>query len=466
MKKKRLLISFCALLLLAVPSIEINAVSQFQGQEDYYLDFCAGILKTDADVATCVSFKKYYASLQQGILDNLDKIEGDLASIKGDMSKLMATINEINADVKTVESRLATVEKNITKMEKNILQLEEEIEEKQKDIDARDEQIKLRMVAMQQFIGVNGYIDFIMGANDLVDLVRRASGVEKITSYDKEQIALLKEDMDALNADKKELERQKETLDEQKAGLVEQKAVLVSLQNKNNELMASYKSKEAEYEASYREQQVSLSTIANNMPNINTSRPEDLPNVETNTGFVFPVRGSYYKSAGTWNYPASFGGGLHQGVDYAAAVGTPLVAPANALILYANNPCPTYSAGLGDRCGYPTGGGNTVLMVMEVAGTTYAVHYNHMARENFVAKGLSSVNQGQVIGAIGTSGNSTGAHVHIEVINLGSMGMYNALQKFNATGDFNFGTGWRGGYRCENGVAAPCKERPESIFGV
>ncbi|MGL5540291.1 MAG: murein hydrolase activator EnvC family protein [Erysipelotrichaceae bacterium] len=469
MKKISLFLLAFALLVFQVNPTWVEANSQFAGNEAYWINYCSQILQTDEDVQLCRDFKRYYAQLNDSLQGNLNQLEKELDKVKNDINNLIATVNGLNKQITVKDGEIKAVETSITKMEENIKTLEEAIIQTQADIDERNAQIQERMVVMQKFIGINGYIDFVMGAKDLVDMIRRATGVEKITSYDKEQIALLQADMAQLEADKAELERQKQELDDRKTELDQAKANLLEMKRVSEKYVSEFKKQEADYEAKLREIQVSISTIANNMPNINTSKPGDLPQLDLNNGFYFPVSGSYYKSAGTWYYPASFGGGLHQGVDYAASVGTALVAPANAYVAYANNPCPTYSAGIGDRCGYPLGGGNTVLMIMDVNGVTYAVHYSHMARENFYVKGQSTVSKGQVLGGMGTSGNSTGSHVHIEVINLGTKGAANALIEFNRTGDFNFGTGWSGGYRCENGSynsKGYCKERPEKIFGV
>ncbi|MEG0314637.1 MAG: M23 family metallopeptidase, partial [Erysipelotrichaceae bacterium] len=155
----------------------------------------------------------------------------------------------------------------------------------------------------------------------------------------------------------------------------------------------------------------------------------------------------------------------HLGLDFAASVGTPLYAPIDAVILYANNPCPTYG-GLGQWVGYPKGGGNTVHMLGSVGGVTYAVSYFHMQQENFRAANLEEVTQGEYIGNLGSSGNSSGGHLHMEIINLGDMTIEDAVNKFNATADFAWGTDWNLSRTCNGtGGVAPCRERPEEVLG-
>jgi murein DD-endopeptidase MepM/ murein hydrolase activator NlpD len=74
---------------------------------------------------------------------------------------------------------------------------------------------------------------------------------------------------------------------------------------------------------------------------------------------------------------------------------------------------------------------------------------------------------GELIGRVGSTGNSSGPHCHIEVFYLGDAGNFS---KYAQTwdGDLAFGCGWGSdglNRLCENGVGAPCRVKPESVFG-
>jgi len=76
------------------------------------------------------------------------------------------------------------------------------------------------------------------------------------------------------------------------------------------------------------------------------------------------------------------------------------------------------------------------------------------------------VTQGQQLGAVGHTGNSTGPHCHVEVFNLGSMSVETAVAQFSYSADFAWGCGWRTeSTSCDAKGAAPCRERPEKFFG-
>lgn len=182
--------------------------------------------------------------------------------------------------------------------------------------------------------------------------------------------------------------------------------------------------------------------------------------IESVSGFIHPIQGGS-KSAGTWAYP---GGGMHLGLDWAAPIGTTVVAPASGVILYAAAPVGSNSGYLGNWSGYPYGGGNTIEMLCNVNDTLYAVSFCHLSQTIYVSAG-QSVSQGQAIALSGNSGNSSGPHTHVEVYNLGSMSVSDAVARFSASADFAWGTGWSGtGTSCEAGKAAPCRERPEKFF--
>ncbi|MEG1066140.1 MAG: peptidoglycan DD-metalloendopeptidase family protein, partial [Erysipelotrichaceae bacterium] len=343
-------------------------------------------------------------------------------------------------------------------MTANIVKLEEQIAVKLKYIELRDIEIKKRMFNMQSAASTNMYVDFVMGATDLVDLMRRSDGVKQITSYDQEQIRLLDADKKILLDDKAEVVNQKEMLAEQKIQKEADKQYIEQLKTQNQELLTAYRVQEASLLEKQRGNESARQAIVANMKKVKV--PGSMP---TSTGWMLPVQDNYFISAGSFYY--SDGVSPHLGLDFAASVGTPLYAPIDAVILYANNPCPTYG-GLGQWVGYPEGGGNTVHMLGSVRGVTYAVSYFHMQQENFRAGNLEEVTQGEYIGNVGSSGNSSGGHLHMEIINLGDMTIDDAVNRFNSTADFTWRTGWNLGRTCNgNGGVAPCRERPEEVLG-
>ena len=156
---------------------------------------------------------------------------------------------------------------------------------------------------------------------------------------------------------------------------------------------------------------------------------------------------------------------MHLGADYPRSVGTPIYAAGNGVVLKSSDGCP-YGY-LGSNCGGSgsTGGGNQVYLLTSINGSLYAVKYLHMLAGTPIAQG-TIVSAGQKIGEVGSSGNSSGPHVHVEVFYLGTQSLSSYASSWN--GDLSFGAGWGSAALnrlCENNYSAPCRIKPESLFG-
>lgn len=161
-------------------------------------------------------------------------------------------------------------------------------------------------------------------------------------------------------------------------------------------------------------------------------------------------------SAGTWAYP---NGGMHLGLDLAAPLYSPIVAGANGIVLYADAPVDSNCGYLGNYCGWPQGGGNTICMIMAVKDALYGVSLNHLSNQLFVTSG-QQFHQGDLLAHSGNSGNSTGPHTHIEVFRL-KVSLSEAVAYFQRGADFSFGCGWQVPASCSS---IACRVRPEETF--
>ena len=162
-------------------------------------------------------------------------------------------------------------------------------------------------------------------------------------------------------------------------------------------------------------------------------------------------------SAGCWSYPD---GGLHLGLDIASAMYSDVLAVANGIVLYAHAPVDSNNGYLGNWCGWPNGGGNTICMLVAVNERLYAITYAHLSSEIYVTSG-QQVSQGTVIAKSGNSGNSTGPHTHVEVFEL-KQDLNSIVEYFRNSGaDFSFGCGYSEAATC-SGYA--CRIDPETVL--
>ena len=453
MKKYKIGAGFLSLTLACSLVMPVSA-EDYSNTEAWYAK-CSQAQTSESGIKACQGFQEYQKNRRQDLQKNIESYNSSIASLQNDTSKMEKLAKEQKDLVANLQTQISVKEKSIELIEKNIEELDDKIEAKESEIEAWNDQIETRMKNEQTTIGTNMIIDLIMGSDSLSDMLRRISGVERITEDDQSQIKKLNKLKKELVLQQDEQKRLDKDAKNQKTELESQKQQATELEESYNTLVEQYQKQIAQLEAEKRSAQVDMNSIRDFVISTNFSG-----SIESVSGFVFPVQGGS-KSAGTWAYP---GGGLHLGLDWAAPIGTVVVAPASGVILYAAAPVGSNTGYLGNWSGYPAGGGNTIEMLCNVNGTLYAISFAHLSQNIYVSAG-QSVSQGQTIALSGNSGNSSGAHTHVEVYNLGSMSVSDAVARFSSGADFAWGTGWSGtSTSCEAGKATPCRERPEKFF--
>lgn len=465
MKVKKIVVGVCALAMSVVAFQSDAQQISANGFEDvdYWLKKCSVAQNNAAEAERCRQFKSYYASLTDQKEDEMNNLKAQVSKIKNDVNQIEKGVKDIQLVIDDLQSKIDIQQKNINMIKGEINQLDTKIKQIKKDINLRDQIVKKRMMDEQVNMGTNLQLELIMGSNDLIDMIRKIEGLQKITESDQKDIKKLLSDKKKLNLQKGEQKRLIEDAKVKQAEIKKKKESAENMKKEKERLVESYRLKEASLNEKMRSVKVDISTIQNNMININTSVMEEIQNEHFHsTGLLRPVR-TGMRSAGTWHYD---GGGVHLGLDYTAPIGTPVVAPADGIVLYASNPVVSNNGFLGNWVGYPIGAGNSIHYLTQVKGTTYAISMFHLAQEGFIATPGAKFKQNNIIARTGNSGNTSGPHCHMEVVNLGHMSMKEAIQRFEATADFSWGTGWGDAAlsRICSVSGAPCRERPEEVF--
>lgn len=464
MKKGRHIVLTGTLLFTYVFLLQGNGyvhAEKFAGSEEAWLNKCSVAQKTEKAAKQCADFKVYYAQLTTDLEKEVHSLDKKISSLQGNIEDISQTMKQLQLVIDKLDRNIEINEANIRTINEQIAGLDKKIIKKENDIEQRNKIVTDRMLKEQASVSTDMNMEIIMGSRDLIDMIRKLDGIQRITEIDQLEVKKLMKDRDELDHQKKEQKRLRSDVELKMKQNEKDKKETLNIKQKKKALLIEYQKQEAELNEKMRSIQVNISSIENNIININTNVAGTL-DFSGNGKLQMPVLGGSY-SAGTWAYP---GGGVHLGMDIAAPVGTSVVAPADGIILYADNPVPSNGGYLGNWEGYPKGGGNTVHMLTQVGKTTYAISFFHLSQEGFTVSAGTHVSRGQLIARSGNSGNSSGAHCHIEVINLGDMRIPDAIEKFRSSADFAWGCGWGNtalGRTCSNGKA-PCRERPESIF--
>lgn len=376
------------------------------------------------------------------------------------------TENKINENLKeqqSVEEEIAEIENELVKTHQDIEAKEEEIEETNKEIDELNERIELlveeiemledriakrekllkeRLRAIQQNGGQIKWLEVIFDSKSFIDFISRASAVNTIMDQDKqimeEQAAdkqLLAENKAEVEENKNQVVQKKEELEGQKKELLALKAQLDEQRDEREALMAQLEEEQQELEEiklTLEEEQAILEAeekakakaIALAKEKINEleqlAREEEerrkkelaakeknsqvaaAPQTSISSGgngmFMDPVNGRLTSRFGTRTHPIFGDRRFHAGVDFAVGTGTPLSAPADGVV---------------STAGWRGGFGNVIMISHYIDGQHYTTVMAHLSRID-VSEG-QEVSRGQVIGATGNTGNSTGPHLHFEV---------------------------------------------------
>ena len=319
-----------------------------------------------------------------------------------------------------MQNSIGEKEQQIGVMQTQIADKQTQIEQKQNEIDAQWDDFKKHMAAMQE-LRDGGSVAMLSAVNDLYELLTFNEVMQDISIKDTEIMNNMKSAKQGLEDDKAALEEQKAGLEAEKAELQSQKSELDSqnaqMKGKQSELnnsisaakltaaeaqaaqqkaQAAIESDEMNYEAVKKEIQKLIAAASASKPQLSFS------------GFACPLK-SYTRVSSEYGWrknPVSGVNKLHAGIDFAAAGGTPIYAAASGYVQVA---------------GWSTGGyGNYVIIYHGKMsdGNAYSTLYAHM--RSVATSAGKYVKQGELIGYVGTTGNSTGNHLHLEVWKGGS----------------------------------------------
>lgn len=358
--------------------------------------------------------------LQQSIdekEEELEELEEQKASLLAGRSNIENIINGLEADkqelsnyVVELDNQLAGIESNINAYNELITLKEAEIQETQAELQAAEETAQAQYEAMKERIrfmyesGESMYLEMILSADSFADMLNKADYIEQLSAYDRRMLETYRLTVEYTAMCKAELEAEQEVLETaRQAAEAEQEAMNALIQEKEEQIVA-YESDISNKEEAIREYDAEIAAqneiIAALEAQVAAERQAlaEANRLRYDGGmFTWPAP-SYTRISDEygWRMHPTLGiEKFHNGIDMAAPGGSPILAAYDGKVVAS-----AYSGSMGN------------YIMIDHGDGLYTIYMHASAL--YVSKG-ETVTAGQRIAAVGTTGRSTGNHLHFGV---------------------------------------------------
>lgn len=358
--------------------------------------------------------RRQLESEKQRTRDMIDRLDG----MKSDVS---AYIGQIDRDMAEIEAEISGLEEQIGEKEREIGEKNAALSAAQADADRQYADMKLRIRYMYER-GDTGFLELLLSSADLSEFFNRAEYVRKISEYDRAQLELYAASCDALREGRERLEEEKESLLSLRGGAEAKREAAKTLMEEKLRELERYSAgiREAKGELSAYQEQIEAQEAEIRAVEEEVRRREEEERKRTERGaenaqgsaagtkslgelrFLWPCPSSAMISSpfGARSSPAEGASSYHRGIDIAAPSGSAIVAAADGEVVTA-----AYSGAAGNFIMLSHGGGIYTLY-MHCSGMSVGVGQR--------------VRAGDMIGKVGSTGISTGPHLHFGLRSGGS----------------------------------------------
>ncbi len=337
------------------------------------------------------------------LTDKKKQAKQELAALQSRKSSILEEIGKLDAAIEAAEAELEVQEELIAQLDGLIVIKEAELAESQRKEAEQYDKLKDRVRFMHEN-GSMSYLSILLSSDDFSDFLSRYEIVSQISKYDKKLFEELKALKEQIAEQKASLEADRADAVEVKASMEANKQELEATYNDRNAQMKQIEAAEGDAKAQYLEIEAEEDRLSEEIKKaVNELAKSQASATYVGGSFMWPLPAANNVVTckyGMRTHPITGVYKLHTGVDLRASSGTKIYAANSGTVTTA-----AYSTAYGYYVVINHGGG---------VATLYA-HMSKMA----VSKG-QKVSQGAVIGYVGSTGYSTGPHLHFEIIKNGN----------------------------------------------
>ena len=344
--------------------------------------------------------------------EQVSGLKSNLTDVEKLKKELEQSKSDLTAYVRQLDGQLADIQEKISQYNTMITEKEEEIEETTQDLAAAIDLQEQQYAAMKKRIQFmyersdSFYLETLFGSNSIAGIVNRADYIEALSRYDREKLDEYVETRKYVELCKEELEVEKQLLDEAKEAVEQEEANVSTMIGEKEAQILSVSSDISNKEAAIKEYEDMIAQENAEIAALEKAVAEEKARLEAENAQARIYNGGMF----AWPCPSSkrisdeYGNRMHptlgvekfhNGLDMAAPSGSSILAAYDGDVVAAD-----YSASMGNY-----------IMIDHGSGL-YTIYMHCSAL--YVSKG-QSVSKGQNIAAVGSTGRSTGPHLHFGV---------------------------------------------------
>ncbi len=366
---------------------------------------------------------------RQANQSEINETQNEKKEVQAQMTAVQKEVEELNAKIASYENEIDDLTSEIDDTTAKIDTMTQELAQKQKELEEKEELLKKRLIASYK-AGSTSYLDVLLSSGSLTNFLSNYYLIEQLADSDQKLITTISDTKNQIEESKNALEESKKTLESDRELQQNKKSALDVTKNEKSQKVAQLSAEDQDLQKQIEEMQAQDTAIRdaikkaqadekrradeiakNNSKNNNSnsgntgntgntgnsnnggsSSPSSNPG-----GFIYPVPSAYAKITTGLYYS---NGSYHGGVDFGSGgiAGQPVYAVKSGTVILA----------LALNYSY----GNYILI--DHHDGTYTLYAHGQAGSICVSPG-QKVSQGQQIMRVGSTGNSTGAHLHFEV---------------------------------------------------
>lgn len=337
---------------------------------------------------------------QNQVKENLNNANIQLQYVENELTSSLIQVQKLQDRIDEYQAKLDEVNEKYQELQNQVEEHQKKLDTVQESYNRKNEALKQRLVAFYKSGSIN-FLDVLMDSNNIIDFVSRYYLIKKMTEYDAKSMEEIEKQKQEIEKVTNELKESKANMKLTKADAEQQTVVLTNtktiLENQISSLTESEQSLKSQIDI-YKKQQEELENLIQYAIRSSTYELRYSGGI-----MVWPTLTTSYITSqyGSRLHPIQGIIKNHAGIDIGGSTGNPVYAAADGVIIYSQ---------------YNTGGYGNLVMIdhgTNSEGVKIVTLYGH---GNKLLRNVGeSVKQGELIMEMGSTGNSTGPHVHFEV---------------------------------------------------